>query len=146
MFKREFQDKDVKHIVTRYFDYVQAAAGSGLFDCLAHLDIYRKYIQSLFGPEFGMCAERLLGPALELIARVRVGIEVNSSAFRRGSDEPYPEERIVRLARKAGVEVFTIGSDAHRPEDLGKGLERAERILAGIGVRPARFESRHRVG
>ncbi len=142
--------KGAAYVANRYFDYLHAAAGSGLFDCLAHLDIYRKYALPVWRgtpgeAEFVAVIEERLDPVLEHVVACGVGIEVNSSALRRGDAEPYPCATTLRRAWAAGVRTFTTGSDAHRPEDLGVGLDRAVELLAGLGVKPARFERRHRV-
>jgi histidinol-phosphatase (PHP family) len=139
-----------EYIANRYFDYLQAAVGSRLFDCVAHLDIYRKYLLPLWAgtPEiavFDRVVEERMGPALEYMAENRIGIEINTSALRRGEREPYPGWEVVRLAKRAGVELFTIGSDAHRPEDLGEGLGDTAARLAELGIRPARFRARERI-
>ena len=144
-FKIEYHHHGAEYVAGRYFEYIRAAAGSGLFDCLAHLDVYRKYIQPLYDEQFDRAVELLLAPTLEHIARSGTGLEVNSSALRRGMAEPYPAERIVRMARQAGVEVFTVGSDAHAVKDLGVGLDRVEALLGRAGIRPARFRDRKRV-
>jgi len=141
-FKSEYLSLGQERVAERYYHNVRAAAGSQLFDCLAHLDIYRKYIESLFDRRFGETVESLLPSVLKFVAESGTGIEVNTSALRRGNTEPYPAVRILRLARDAGVHVFTVGSDAHRPADLGKGLESAVQALKGIGVEPARFRKR----
>lgn len=141
-FKVEYMPRGPEFVAERYFHHLRAAAGSQLFDCLAHLDIYRKYIEPLFDQRFGATAESLLPSVLKFVAESGTGIEVNSSALRRGNAEPYPELSILRLARDAGVRVFTVGSDAHRPVDLGKGLESAAQALKDIGVEPARFRGR----
>jgi histidinol-phosphatase (PHP family) len=141
-FKSEYMSRGPESVAERYFHHLRAAAGSQLFDCLAHLDIYRKYIQPLFDSRFRQAADSLLPSILKFVAESGTGIEVNTSALRRGNAEPYPELSIIRLARDAGVRVFTVGSDAHRPADLGKGLESAVQALKGIGVEPARFRSR----
>ncbi len=148
--KRLLAPKGPEYVASRYFDYLQAAAGCRLFDCMAHLDIYRKYVLPLWARTkeagvFSRVVEERMEPALGYMAENKVGIEVNTSALRRGDEEPYPSWDIVRLARKAGVELFTLGSDAHRPEDLGKGLEDAAKHLAGLGIRPARFKARERI-
>lgn len=143
-FKAAYGRSTAESVLERYFQYIRAAAGSGLFDCLAHLDIYRKYIDALYGPEFREHAGRLVEPALADIARAGVGIEVNSSALRRGDREPYPAAAIIRQAKNAGVMTFTVGSDAHRPEQLGAGLDKVTRLLSDLGITPARFESRRR--
>lgn len=129
-----------------FFDYVRAAVESGLFDCIAHLDVYRKYAAQLFGPELdAACRSRLLR-AVEQIAAAGIGLEVNTSGMRRPGGETYPPEWVVRAARDAGVRVFTVGSDAHRLEDLGAGVGLAIDMLARLGLRPARFAGREVVG
>lgn len=125
-----------------FFDYVSAAVGSGLFDSIAHLDVYRKYAAQLFGPELETaCRGRLLRAVVQ-IAAAGIGLEVNTSGMRRPGGETYPPEWVVRAARDAGVRVFTVGSDAHRPEDLGAGVDLAIDMLAKLGLRPARFAGR----
>jgi len=141
-FKSELLPQGPEQIAAHYFRNVRSAAGSRLFDCLAHLDIYRKYIQSLFDGRFTQTADSLLPSVLNFVAESGTGIEVNTSALRRGNAEPYPEKRILKQARDAGVRVFTIGSDAHRPADLGKDLEIAVQILSDLGIEPARFRNR----
>lgn len=141
-FKSEYMSRGPESVAERYFHHLRAAAGCQLFNCLAHLDVYRKYIEPLFDQRFGATAESLLPSVLKFVAESGTGIEVNTSALRRGNAEPYPELRILKLARDAGIGVFTTGSDAHRPADLGKGLERAVQALKGIGVEPARFRRR----
>lgn len=141
-FKAEYLSRGPEFVAERYLHHLRAAAGSQLFDCLAHLDIYRKYVEPLYDQRFGATVESVLPSVLDFVARSGTGIEVNSSALRRGNAEPYPALRILKLAKDAGVRVFTVGSDAHRPADLGKGLESAVQALADLGVVPARFRKR----
>lgn len=141
-FKSEYLPRGPEMVAARYWHNVRAAAGCQLFNCLAHLDIYRKYIEPLFDSRFGKTIESQLPLVLKFVARTGTGIEVNSSALRRGNPEPYPDAHILRMAWDSGVRVFTVGSDAHRPADLGKGLETAVQALKGLGVEPARFRGR----
>ncbi len=133
---------DQEGFARRYHENLRAAAESGLFDVLAHLDIYRKYLGKAFGPGFlATCADGF-ATTLAYIARTRTGIEVNTSAFRRGEAEPYPAVSLLQSAVRAGIRRFTVGSDAHRVEDLGTGIDRALALLSGLGIKPARFEQR----
>jgi len=141
-FKSELLPLGPERFVEGYFRNIRSAAGSQLFDCLAHLDVYRKYIQPLFGSRFAQAADSLLPSVLKFVAESGTGIEVNTSALRRGNAEPYPEQRILKLAKDAGVRVFTTGSDSHRPADLGKGLDVATQMLKDLGVTPSRFRQR----
>jgi len=141
-FKVECMPRGPEYAAERYLHHLRSAAGCQLFDCLAHLDIYRKYIEPLFDRRFGVTVESLLPSVLGFVADSGTGIEVNSSALRRGNAEPYPSLRILEPARDAGVRVFTVGSDAHRPADLGKDLESAVQALKRLGIKPARFRRR----
>jgi len=145
-FRNEYRHHGPELIAERYFYYVRALAGSQLVDVIAHLDSYRKYLVGLLGSEFLKTADRLMRPTLEFIAQSGVGIEVNTSGMRRPGNEPYPAENVIRMAYELGVRVWTIGSDAHRLEDLGAGLEQAEHILKDLGVTATRFERRVKTG
>jgi len=141
-FKSEYLPLGSQMVAEQYFNNVRSAAGSRLFDCLAHLDIYRKYIEPLFDSRFTQTADSLLPAVLKFVAETGTGVEVNSSALRRGNPEPYPSASILRLARDSGVRIFTTGSDAHRPDDLAVGLGAATDRLRSLGVEPARFRRR----
>ncbi|MFO7639324.1 MAG: histidinol-phosphatase HisJ family protein [bacterium] len=126
-----FRDVPAEQFVGMYFSRVRAAAGSGLFDALGHLDIYRRYAVGCF-PGLPAAAERELPGALRAIAAGGVALEVNTSAFRRGDDAPYPAPEVLRAAVAAGVRRFTVGSDAHRPADVGAGFDRVRAVLAEL--------------
>lgn len=141
-FQTRLKPMGAGYLARRYFEYVRAAADSRLFDCLAHLDIWRKYISSGIGAEFESAIQPWVTPMLEAIVRSGVGLEINTSALRRGDSEPYPAAAIVWQAVKLGVRVFTIGSDAHRPEELGDSIDCAYQLLTSFGMKPARFRDR----
>lgn len=141
-FKSEQLALGPEHFADSYFHNLRAAAGTQLFDSLGHLDIYRKYIRPLFDSRFDQVVDARWPEVLRFVAETGTGVEVNTSALRRGNPEPYPSTHILRLAYEAGVKVFTIGSDAHRPADLGKGLDPAVQLLKDLGVEPSRFRQR----
>ncbi|MGQ9678582.1 MAG: histidinol-phosphatase [bacterium] len=143
-FRKRLKPRGAGFIAQRYFDYVRAAANSQLFDCLAHLDIWRKYILPEVGSEFQTEIEPKIKPMLEQIAQAGVGLEINSAAYRRGEEEPYPQSKIIEQAIDVGIDVFTVGSDAHRVADLGKGIDKAVAVLSRFGLVPARFKNRQR--
>ena len=130
-----------EEVMARYFERVAAAARSGLFDTLGHLDIYRKYAVKLLGAGLLPAAESRLPGAIEAVVASQTALEINTSAFRRGDGEPYPAEAILRQALAAGVSRFTIGSDAHRPADVGAGFDRVRALLQELGVRSTQVRS-----
>ncbi len=135
-----------RHIALRYCRHVGAAAGSQLFDCLAHLDIYRKYVRPLLDESFDHAIAESMPDVFRQLVQSGTGLEVNSSALRRGSSQPYPEARLLRQASAAGVRIFTLGSDAHRPCDLGCGLSEASELLRKLGLATVHFRDRHPAG
>lgn len=134
--------RGAEYVARRYFEYVRAVAESGLFDCLAHFDIWRRYVQPEMGAEFERAIAGYVRPMLEVTARLGLGLEVNTGGLRKGGGELYPSRAIIEQAAALGIRVFTTGSDAHRPADTGFGISAAEQILAELGLKPARFRRR----
>ncbi len=144
-FRTHLKPKGAEFIARRYFDYVRAAAGSRLFDCIAHLDIWRKYIVPEMGDEFNNVIGEFIPLIIEAVVQSGVGLELNISSFRRGENEPYPANIIIAQAVAAGVDTFTVGSDAHSPDDVGVVVSRVIAILGEFGLKPARFTGRRKI-
>ena len=133
------------YLFSRYFENLEAAARSGLFQVLAHVDIYRKYVLPMLDGDFDDVIRGPMQEAIGVIAGAGVGIEVNTSALRRGLPEPFPDAAVLAMAYRAGVRTYTVGSDAHRPDQLGTGIARAIAMLRALGAAPARFAGRRLV-
>ncbi|MEW6723562.1 MAG: histidinol-phosphatase [Bacillota bacterium] len=131
------------HLLKLYYDLVAQAAASGLFDVLGHLDVYHRYSRPAAGNDLAGIGRQLAGSALATAARHGVGLEVNTSPVRLGGLAPFPGRELLAKAVRAGVRVFTVGSDAHRPEGVGGGVGYGLSWLrwAGIG-QVARFHAR----
>jgi len=54
-----------------------------------------------------------------------MALEINSSGWRQPAGRPYPDLELVKLYRELGGEIITIGSDAHRCEELAAGVQQA---------------------
>ncbi|NLW06700.1 MAG: histidinol-phosphatase HisJ family protein [Clostridia bacterium] len=112
-----------------YFTTLKEAVTSGFFDCIAHLDLYRRYGFKHYGPEILTIHRGVIEPIFEEMARRGMGLEINTSSRRRGLKEFHPAKEIVALAAKAGVKIFTVGSDAHSLEQLGDYIDEALAFL-----------------
>ncbi|MBC7105899.1 MAG: histidinol-phosphatase, partial [Firmicutes bacterium] len=74
-----------------------------------------------------------------------VCVEVNTAGLRHPVQEIYPTEEFLALCRAHRVPVC-LGSDAHRPADVGAGLEQAVALLREVGYREiALFRRRRRI-
>ena len=123
----EYGRRDLDRVYEEYFALVQQAALSGLFDIIAHPDLIKKFA---FRPA------RDLSPLYEETARAfqKAGVcaEVNSAGLRYPAGEIYPSFSFLKCLYKHNVPV-TLGSDAHRPEQVGAGLPEALRLLREAG-------------
>ena len=126
-----------------YFDLLRRAIDSELFDAIGHIDVFKRYSAPIFGNQLIEMAEPLWPEILKrIVAHPPLTIEINTSGLRHACLEPYPSEKILRVARDAGLKYVTLGADAHRLKHLGYGLPEGERLARHLGFRIARYESR----
>lgn len=111
-----------------YFRQLIEVAECGLFDAIAHLDGYRRYGTKFYGEDILGIHQGRIEPVFEAMAKSKTGFEINTSGYRHGLSEFYPTMSIVNLARTFGVQVRAIGSDAHKPEQVGEELEGAAMV------------------
>lgn len=123
-----FKKRNLYQLCEEYYRVLRQAASCGLFQCIAHLDCYRKYGLGFYGDEIFTAHGEYIQPALEALASNNVGIEINTSARRQGQKDFYPSREILQLAKASGVRVVAIGSDAHKLEDLGRDIEEAYQL------------------
>ncbi len=118
----------LEQMADRYFQLANDAVRSGLFDAIAHIDVYKKYGLKYYGDGILTVHKGRIEPVFSSMAELNVGMEINTSALRRGHQEYYPSMEIVNLARNMGVNISAIGSDAHTPDDVAYDFETAAAI------------------
>ncbi len=133
------QGRGITEIVAPYFDEVVAAARSGLFDVIGHLDVVKRYVQPHVLPADFAAAPELYEPALRALVESGTGLEINSSGLRQSPGETYPSPAVVEQFRALGGEQVTIGSDTHAERSFAIGLEEAYRVAAGAGFEHLTF-------
>jgi histidinol-phosphatase (PHP family) len=117
-------------VMAPYLDQVRAAARSGLFDTIGHLDVVKRYLHPHVLPVDLAARPELFEPVLQALVDSGTGLEVNTSGLRHPVGETYPPAAIVERFRELGGQRVTAGSDAHRSEWLAWGLDEGYRILA----------------
>ncbi len=137
---KKFEIGCIKSIYRKYFQQLKKMVVSRLFDIIGHADVVKK---------FGYCLEekewQLMLP--EIIATIRqadICVEVNTSGWRSPVAEQYPSRSFLEACFQNDIPL-TLGSDAHLPDDVGKGLAEAIVLLRDIGYRRvALFSHRQR--
>lgn len=143
-----FKDKPKHSAYDEFFrhtlDNIRSTDG---YDVYGHLDYIFRY-SSMYNvyPDNSLCyrdhSEIIDEILRELISRGK-GIELNTSGYKYGLDTIHPQPEILKRYRELGGEIITIGSDAHAPQEIGNGFDRAEAILKDCGFRTyTRFRDR----
>lgn len=120
-----------------YFREIRKGIETGLFDCVAHLDLIKQ-------PGMPVLASNHddVEKVLELCAERRMSVEINTSGVRKEISETYPADEIVRLMLRRGTTLVT-GSDAHAPSQVGLSFEDlSARYGEALGRRLVRYRGR----
>ncbi len=119
-----------------------SAPAAGLFDILAHPDLVKVWGRGRPLPERD--PRHYYEPAVEAIAESGIAVELSTAGLRKPVGELYPARGFAELCVEAGAP-FALSSDAHLPEQVGFGYDRALDFLAELGVGEiAVFERRER--
>ncbi len=117
-----------------------------VFDVLGHLDFVKRYSQRFLGTYDVSGFDGLLDEILGTCIAADLVPEINTSTWRRQMDEPMPgADTIARYVRLGGT-AMSLGSDAHRSQDVGADFDRAVAMLRAVGIRGAPvFKKRERL-
>ncbi|WP_277585111.1 histidinol phosphate phosphatase domain-containing protein [Psychrobacillus antarcticus] len=127
----KFEDMDLKALYERFFTTVEKAIRSELFDFVAHLDNLKVFKFKVDDTEFMMNWYKRIADAL---VETGTATEVNAGLFYRYPvQEMCPGPAFVKVLVDRGVE-FTVSSDSHFPDDLGKYTVVNADMLKSLGV------------
>ena len=70
---------------------------------------------------------------LKALIEKEKGIEINTSGFKYGLNHTHPQFPIVKRYKELGGKIITVGSDAHRPEQITFKFDVAYRMLKEAG-------------
>lgn len=103
------------------------------YDVYGHLDYVVRY-----GPDQdnGYTYETyadLLDAILERLVQKGKGLEINTGGLRVGLRQPNPCAAILKRYRALGGSIVTVGSDAHKPEQIAWDFDRAAQLLRDCG-------------
>ena len=128
-----FERYAMEELAYKYYSHLQGAIESDLFDILAHIDLYRRYGQAYYGDGIRDVWKPHISDLANAMKRHNVGFEVNTSPLRKGQNQPMPEVSIINELNMEGVSTVTVGSDAHKPQDVGSDFITAFKMLREVG-------------
>ncbi|MCD8019453.1 MAG: histidinol-phosphatase HisJ family protein [Clostridiales bacterium] len=105
------------------------------FQSAGHLDYITRYISTPRHAFRYADYQDILDAILRCLIENGKGLEVNTAGLKYGLPWPNPHMDILRRYRELGGEIVTIGSDAHKPEDMAYAFDRLPAILEEAGFR-----------
>ena len=116
----------------RYLDEIEAITDHPI-TTLGHLTYQTRYM-AMAGQSFDFAPHRdKIAAILEKLISRDIALEVNVSTIWRGLGFTMPQEEILALYRDLGGKLITIGSDAHSPVNLGRGICEGLELLRSLG-------------
>ncbi|HCJ11419.1 MAG TPA: hypothetical protein DHW14_09705 [Clostridiales bacterium] len=112
---------------------VKKAAAMKACDVIGHIDLFKR--SPTFGPFRPDDQRDCLEELFRTIIDAGMGLEVNTSGYRQPPREPYPGLETLRLYRRMGGEIVTIGSDSHTAQTVGLGSAEALDFIRAAGFR-----------
>ena len=134
-----FRDCDIMAVYEEYFDLSAKAARSRLFDVMAHPDLIKKFTYELTSPipfeSYTDSADAFINALIEN----EVGIELNTKGCQRPVNEMYPSldflgHYLAQIKKSGKVPIITVGSDAHKLDEIGYGIKQVYSTLKELQV------------
>lgn len=103
------------------------------YDIFGHIDYVIRYGKTA---DRDYCYDKyadLFDRMIDTLLSGQKGIELNTGGLRKGLSDVHPCTEFLRRYRQRGGEIITVGSDAHTPDDLGAGFDRAAEVLKDCG-------------
>ena len=130
---REMSKVEIDRLLSAYFEEMLRTVVWGKFDTLAHITYPFRYLVEQGVPFSLSSFDDQIGEVLRALAQSGKALEVNTSGLRQKIGQTLPPEKYLKRFRELGGEFVTIGSDAHRVEDVGSGIKEGYRILQKAG-------------
>ena len=108
---------------------------SSIFNAIGHIDGYKKYACRHWNIDDKEAVEKKIFPQIfREFAQNDTAFEINTASIRKGLKDFYPRRELLEMAMEHGVCISSIGSDAHRPQDVGFMFPEVKSLMADIGI------------
>ena len=150
----DFADTDIKsmqkneyiRLWEQYIEEVLDTIAWGNFDVLTHITYPKRYYLGngiTDFPDIKGRGREYFEPILKAVIAKGISLECNTSGLRQAMGECLPNEDLLRFYYELGGRDVSIGSDAHKAQDLGANFKEACEMLTSIGFKQlAKFNSR----
>ncbi|HCJ42353.1 MAG TPA: PHP domain-containing protein, partial [Ruminococcus sp.] len=135
---------EIYSLLERYFTELHELCKTELFDVLGHITYCLRYMKQRNGIEADISRfDDIIADSFRTLAQNGKGIEINTSGLRQKYGQTFPTFESVKLYRQLGGEILTVGSDAHRTADLGKGIAEGIALAKAAGFDRVTYFKKH---
>jgi len=129
-YKDEFKKRDIDEVYAAYFNLVEKAVASGLFDIVGHIDLIKIWGHRPRKRSTVYYVKKIL----DIIKDSGMVIEINSSGLRKPVREVYPAQDVIEMMALMNIPI-TFASDAHHPDQVGENIEDLAILAVNSGYR-----------
>ncbi|MBO0587680.1 histidinol-phosphatase HisJ family protein [Sporosarcina sp. E16_8] len=127
-----FENKTIEEAYGIYYaELLYCVKNYKQFNILGHVDLVKRYTKKPCPNPF----HNELSEIFNVIIPEGKGIELNTSGVRYGLTNGMPSDDILKLYKQCGGEIITLGSDAHKPEDIAFQFRESLQLLQSIGFK-----------
>ena len=133
----ELSEEERRAEVETYFDRLISLIESELFEVAAHVDLIER------NPALrGYATEEQYREVATAFARSRTVPEINAGRIHDDYGEFHPAPAFHEVLLSEDI-AFTVGSDSHKPADIGPRTEELRAYLDEVGAEPVRLDVDH---
>lgn len=132
------EEQEIKEEYYRYYDNILKNIETGLVDCIGHIDYINRYYNNNY------YLEEQFKEIFQAIKEHNQIIEVNSSAKRRIKICTFPDYEKLKIYKEY-QDYITIGSDAHKKNEILDGIEEVYSISEELKLSPVYYQKRKRI-
>ena len=132
-FPEYFDSYGIKGGVRRFFEVTAENINAFKdFDAYGHLDYIIRYNDEAKRLPYEDYSD-IIDEILKLLIDNDKALEINTGAFKFGLMEPNPSTTTIKRYKELGGRLITLGSDAHKAEQIGVGYDVISDILRSCG-------------
>lgn len=124
----------LREYILKYYEETAELIKWGNFDVLGHMSFPVRYPKIYNGIDVDLNEYREeIDDVLRLAVKNGKGIEINTSGLFNAIGDTMPPMWMLKRFRELGGEIVTLGSDAHRADKMGAGIDYAMQMLLDAG-------------
>lgn len=130
----DFSKEDINKVLEDYFKNLLETAKWHGYDSLAHITYPLRYIVGKYNINVDLKKfNDYIDEILKAVIERGKALEINTSGLRQKINDTLPPEYVVKRFKDFGGKYITIGSDAHKVQDIGFGINKAMEIAQRSG-------------